>query len=76
MANTQNQNLSHLANKWPSSIVARRRIEDFTGGIMSQKYLANLDSLGEGPPRCTIGRQVAYPIDTLITWLEGRCSGS
>jgi len=68
-------NLSHLANSWPSSIVARRKVSDFTGGILSEKYLANLDSLGEGPPRCKIGRQVAYPVSTLITWLENRMEG-
>lgn len=69
-------NLSHLADKWPSSIVARRKIGDFTGGIMSEKYICNLDCLGLGPPRCKIGRQVAYPVDTLITWLQGRCSNA
>lgn len=68
-------NLSHLADKWPSSVVARRKVSEFSGGILSEKYLANLDSLGEGPPRCKIGRQVAYPVDTLITWLEGRMKG-
>ncbi len=74
MALNYKEKLSHLAEKWPSSLVARRKISEFTGGIMSEKYLANLDSLGDGPPRCKIGRHVAYPVDTLITWLEGRCS--
>lgn len=68
------KDLSHLAIKWPSSIVARRKMLDFTGGIMSEKYIANLDSLGNGPPRLKIGRQVAYPVDTLISWLETRCT--
>jgi hypothetical protein len=68
-------NLSHLANKWPSSIVARRKVSDFTGGILSEKYLANLDSLGEGPPSIKIGRQRAYPVDTFILWLESRMEG-
>ena len=69
-------NLSHLAAKWPSSIVSRRKVSDFSGGILSEKYLANLDSLGEGPPRIKIGRQVAYPVSTLITWLENRVEES
>jgi len=65
-------NLGHLATKWPSTIVARRKIKEFTGGILSEKYIANLDSLGQGPPRIRIGRQVAYPVDSLISWLEKR----
>ena len=64
--------LSHLADKWPSSIVARRKVSDFTGGIISKKYIANLDSKGEGPPSVKIGRQRAYPVSTLIAWLENR----
>lgn len=68
-------NLSHLADKWPSSIIARRKVGEFTGGIMSEKYQANLDSLGIGPPSVTIGRQRAYPVSTYITWLESRMEG-
>lgn len=64
--------LRHLAIKWPSSIVARRKIKDFSGGVLSEKYLANLDSLGQGPPRMHIGRQVAYPVDGLVAWMEQR----
>jgi hypothetical protein len=68
------KNLKHLADKWPSSIVARRRIRDFSGGILGERYLANLDSQGEGPPKIHIGRQVAYPVDSLIEWMEKRAS--
>lgn len=65
-------NLSHLADKWPSSIVARREVKKFTGGIMSEKYIANLDSLGSGPPSIKIGRQRACPVSSFILWLESR----
>ena len=65
--------LSKLRNSWPSSFVARQEIKNFSGGIMSEKYLANLDCRGLGPPeRIKIGRKVAYPIDDLIKWLELR----
>ena len=64
-----------LAAKWPSAFVSRDRIEQFTGGIMSQRYLANLDSRGLGPKnRVRVGRKVAYPVDDLIAWLESRVS--
>ena len=64
--------LSILAVKWPSAIVARKDVKDFSGGILSEKYLANLDSLGEGPPRCKIGRLVAYQVTDLISWMQAR----
>lgn len=66
-------NLSTLAEKWPSSIVARTEVERFTGGLISEKYLANLDSCGKGPEgRIRVGRKIAYPVDKLIEWLAAR----
>ena len=65
-------NLKSLADKWPSSMVARERAEDFTGGIITSRYLANLDSKGEGPPRIRVGRKVVYSVELCIEWLEGR----
>ena len=65
--------LSSLRKSWPSPFVARQEIKNFSGGITSAKYIANLDSQGLGPPgRIKIGRKVAYPIDNLIEWLESR----
>ncbi len=66
------KDLKHLADKWPSSIVARRCVGQFSGGILSEKYLANLDSAGKGPERLHIGRQVAYPVGALVEWMEKR----
>jgi hypothetical protein len=67
--------LSGLKNRWPSGVVARTQIPTFTGGAMSEKYVANLDSQGAGPDgRFKIGRKVVYPIDNLIRWLEARSS--
>lgn len=65
-------NLSSLATKWPSAFVARSEVSRFSGGLISDRYLANLDSQGAGPPRVKVGRKVAYPVDGLISWLEKR----
>lgn len=66
-------NLSILAARWPSPFVAREKISEFTGGIITPKTLANLDSTGGGPKgRITVGRKVAYPTSELIAWLESR----
>lgn len=67
--------LSHLADKWPSSIVARQKIGEFTGGLISEKTVANMDCLGQGPPRVRIGRKIGYPVPSLISWLESRIVG-
>jgi len=65
--------LSYLKKAWPSGIVARQEIKRFTGGVLSEKYLANLDCQGIGPEnRFKIGGKIAYPVDSLITWLEKR----
>lgn len=62
-----------MADRWQSSWVARTEVERFTGGIISEKYLANLDSQGKGPVgRVRCGRKIAYPVASLVKWLEGR----
>jgi hypothetical protein len=66
------KDLRHLADKWPSSIVAREKTGEFSGGVLEPKTMANFDSAGEGPPRIRIGRKVAYPVESLIAWMEKR----
>lgn len=66
-------NLSSLAARWPSSLVAREKVDEFSGGIISPKTMANLDASGFGVEgRITVGRKVAYPVDLLIAWMESR----
>lgn len=65
--------LSALARKWPSAYVSRSEVPRFSGGIISDRYIANLDCQGMGPPgRIKVGRRVAYPVDSLVRWLESR----
>ena len=65
--------LKCMAESWPSPFVARTEIKTFTGGLISEKHLANLDSLGKGPEgRIRVGRKIAYPIKQLVSWLEAR----
>jgi hypothetical protein len=64
---------SGMAAKWPSAFVARTEAEKFSGGMIKEKYLANLDSAGKGPTgRIRCGRKVVYPVTNLIKWLEDR----
>jgi len=64
--------LRKLAEKWPSTIVARSEVSKFSGGLLTPGTLANLDSQKLGPPKFKVGRKVAYPLDELIKWIENR----
>ena len=65
--------LDSLAAGWPSQIVARKEIGKFTGGILSARTLANMDSRGDGiPERFLLANQVAYPVSAVIAWLKTR----
>jgi len=39
------KNIEAMATRWPSPVVARKAIKEFSGGILSQKTLANEDCL-------------------------------
>ncbi|MEI6127798.1 MAG: hypothetical protein WCQ99_14725 [Pseudomonadota bacterium] len=71
---TSNPTFSKLAEKWPSAIVARTEVSNFTGGLVNEKTLANMDSLGIGPARVRVGRKIAYPVTDFIVWLESRAT--
>lgn len=65
--------LSFLASKWPSAVVARESVSEFSGGVLTAKYMANLDSAGQGPDGAIrMGRKVVYPVTSLVLWMEGR----
>ena len=62
-----------MAKKWPSEILARQSVAKFTGGLISARYMANLDSQGKGPNgKMTIGRKVVYPVNEFLKWLQSR----
>jgi hypothetical protein len=62
-----------MIDKWPSAWVARTEAEKFTGGLIGEKYLANLDSQSKGiPGRIRCGRKVVYPVAEFVKWLANR----
>lgn len=63
----------NLSQKSPE-IITRKKLHELTGGLLSEKTLANLDSEGIGiQPRFRIGGKVAYPKDAAFAWLKNRC---
>lgn len=65
-------NLSALLDVLPPFLCRTHpKFRELTG--LSSRSVANLDSLGEGPPeRIMIGRTVAYPRESFVKWLETR----
>ncbi len=54
-------------------MIARKKVAEYFGGAVSSKTLANADSNGTGPKnRFKIGREVVYPTQSLVEWLDGR----
>lgn len=52
-------------------LIARRRAEYFTGGLVTASQLATADSRGIGPKfRQKIGDHIAYPTPFLLEYLE------
>ena len=73
MESAMKKAFEEMKKNWPSPIVARTEVKKFTGGALSEKRLANLDSKGEGPAgRFRLGKKIVYPVDPFISWLEGR----
>ena len=64
-----------MADKWPSTIVERSSVKQFTGGLVTRRSIANADSKGEGPSEIIRqgNNRVAYPIRALVPWLRSRC---
>jgi len=62
-----------MVERWPSALVARRKVGDFTGGAISPKYLANLDCLNLGPSeKVVVAGHVCYPTQPFSDWLRAR----
>ena len=65
--------LSDLKRYWTQPFVTRKDIARFSSGLMSPQYLANLDIMDKGPAgRFKVGNKIAYPVSSVIEWLESR----
>ena len=69
--------LDHLVNELFSNapeLITRKRLSEITGGAISVKYLANLDSEGIGiQQRIRVGGKVVYPRTAAIEFYKSRC---
>ena len=54
-------------------IISRKEAARLSGGLVSEKTLANLDCLGEGPgEKIRIGNRVGYAVESYADWLASR----
>lgn len=68
-------NFSKMAERWPSEIIARNEVGKFTGGLISGRTMANLDSKNEGiEDRFYMGNKTGYFVKSFINWLEKRAT--
>jgi len=57
----------------PGPVISRKEAAKLTGGLISEKYLANLDCDGTGPSdRVNIGRRVGYRSESFARWFAER----
>ena len=65
---------SEMAARWPSEIVSRGRLEEFSGGLINGRTMANIDSDPDvkSPPRIRFGRKIGYPVVPLTDWMRER----
>ena len=63
-----------MVEKWPSAVVARGSVSEFTGGMITGSTVANADSNREGPAtRINLGKKtVGYPVADFVEWLKSR----
>lgn len=58
--------LAVMANKWPSAIVSRDAIKEFSGGLISRSTMSNTD---KNLKRFKRNGKVFYKVNDLIAWI-------
>lgn len=53
-------------------VFARAEVPRLFSGMISAGRLANLDYLGQGPRKVTLGRKVGYTRGDFIAWMRSR----
>ena len=65
--------IEDILKSCPGPVISRKEAAKLTGGLISEKYLANLDCNGEGPnERVNVGRRVGYKSESFAHWLAAR----
>ena len=65
-----NEVIDELGSNWVSSIVNRKDLKSFSGGLLCRNTQATRDVLGTGCPVYKIGRRCFYRKSELIAWMK------
>jgi hypothetical protein len=72
MTNDELEYIETMSQSLPP-VIARKKVAEHFGGVVSYQSLANADSSGTGPEVAyEIGRTVAYKTESLLRWIVGR----
>jgi len=63
-----------MAEAWPAPGFTRGQAARVTGGLLSGKTLANLKSLGEGPPCLKLRGRAYYDKWAFVAWFRRYCN--
>lgn len=63
-----------MCDRWPSAVVARTAVKEFSGGLLSPSSLAVAACNGNGPPQIRVGIKVVYRTVDLAAWMRSRVS--
>jgi hypothetical protein len=59
-----------LVQRWPSALVSRDKLKEFSGGVISGRTAANYESLGKGcRAKLIVGKRACYPTEAVAEWL-------
>lgn len=61
--------LDKLNEKLPD-FFPRRKVGEFTSGLLKSSYMCILDGEKQGPPRHYVGKRVFYIKEEFLAWLE------
>ena len=61
--------LQCMADKWPSGIVARTEIQDFTGGLIAKRTIEKIDGSLQ---KIKFGRKITYRVEDVIDFIAER----
>jgi len=72
--------INSMIQAWPSGVVARTKMKDFTGGLLSGRTMANIESranvsgigLEDLPRRISHKGKAAYVTSELAQWFVNR----
>ena len=65
--------LKSIQEDWPSPLVARCKIHEFTKGSYKQNSMRVLDSSHKGiNKRYRIGKAIFYKVEDVISWLKNK----